>query len=143
MEYVEVARAKSPRGEIVLRERRAPDAPVVHELRVNGVFVMDTLETGSEKALARSALAHVDAPRSVLIGGLGLGFTAHEVLADRAVERVVVVEVEDDLVRWLRDGTVPHGPAYLADDRLTVVTADLGVVMAEAKPGSYDLVLVD
>jgi spermidine synthase len=146
MEYVEVARARTPRGEIVLRERRAPDrddSPVALELRVNGVFVMDTFETGSEKALARAALARVEAPRSVLVGGLGLGFTTHEVLADKTVERVVVVEIEDDLVRWMRDGTVPHGPAYLADDRLTVVTADLGVVMAEAKPGSYDLVLVD
>jgi len=146
MEYVEVARAQTPRGEIVLRERRASDgesSPVVHELRVNGVFVMDTLETGSEKALAEAALAHVERPRAVLVGGLGLGFTAHEVLADKRVERVVVVEIEDDLVRWMRDGTVRHGPAYLADDRLTVVTADLAAVMAEAKPGSYDLVLVD
>jgi len=143
MEYVEVARAQTPRGEIVLRERRDPDCPAVLELRVNGVFVMDTLETGSEKELALAALAHVDRPRAVLIGGLGLGFTAHEVLADKRVERVVVVEIEDDLVRWMRDGTVPHGPSYLADERLTVVTADIGLVMAEATAGSYDLVLLD
>jgi len=143
MEYVEVARAQTPRGEIVLRERRETDSPVVLELRVNGVFVMDTLETGSEKELAQAALAHVEQPRAVLIGGLGLGFTAHEVLADRRVERVVVVEIEDDLVRWMRDGTVPHGPSYLADERLTVVTADVGVVMTEATAGSYDLVLLD
>jgi len=146
MEYVEVARAQSPRGEVLLRERRAPDgdaAPVVLELRVNGVFVMDTQETGSEKELAQAALAHVERPREVLIGGLGLGFTAHEVLADKRVERVVVVEIEDDLVRWMRDGTVPHGPSYLADERLTVVSADVGVVMEEATAGSYDLVLLD
>lgn len=143
MKYVEVARAQSPRGEIVLRERREADSPLGLELRVNGVFVMDTLETGSEKELARAALAHVEQPRAVLIGGLGLGFTAHEVLADKRVERVVVVEIEDDLVRWMRDGTVPHGPSYLADERLTVVTADVGVVMAEATTGSYDLVLLD
>ena len=141
-----MARARSPRGEILLRERRAADgdaSPVVLELRVNGVFVMDTQETGSEKQLAQAALAHVDRPRDVLVGGLGLGFTAHEVLADKRVERVVVVEIEDDLVRWMRDGTVPHGPTYLADERLTVVTADITVVMAEAAPGSYDLVLLD
>jgi len=138
-----VARAQSPRGEIVLRERREADSPLGLELRVNGVFVMDTLETGSEKELAQAALAHVEQPRAVLIGGLGLGFTAHEVLADNRVERVVVVEIEDDLVRWMRDGTVPHGPSYLADERLTVVIADVGVVMAEATAGSYDLVLLD
>ena len=147
VEYSEVARAQSPRGEIVLRERRdpaaGPNAPAVLELRVNGVFVMDTLETSSEKGLATAALKRVENPRNVVIGGLGLGFTAHEVLADKRVERLVVVEIEDALVQWMRDGTVPHGPAYLADERLSVMTADIRVAMAEATPAAYDLVLLD
>ena len=84
MQYDDVARATSERGEIVLRKRGA-----VWELRVNGVFVMDTAETGSEIELARAALALADAPRDVLVGGLGLGFTAHEVLSDTRVERLV------------------------------------------------------
>jgi len=147
VEYSEVARAESPRGEIVLRERRAPEAgpnaPVVLELRVNGVFVMDTCETSSEKGLATTALKQVENPRDVVVGGLGLGFTLHEVLADARVERLVVVEIEDALVQWMRDGTVPHGPSYLADERLTVITADIRVAMAEASPSTYDLVLLD
>jgi spermidine synthase len=144
MEYVEVARAESGRGEIVLRERRARHGgPSVLELRVNGVFVMDTLETSSEKGLAAAALQQVDDPRNVVVGGLGLGFTMHEVLADKRVERLVVVEIEDALVRWMRDGTVPHGPSYLADERVSVMTADIRVAMAEATPAAYDLVLLD
>lgn len=144
MEYVEVARAESPRGEIVLRERREDSgSPAVLELRVNGVFVMDTRETSSERGLAVTALTQVDEPRNVAIGGLGLGFTMHEVLADKRVERLVVVEIEEALVRWMRDGTVPHGPAYLADDRLTVMNADIRLAMAEATPGAYDLILLD
>jgi spermidine synthase len=145
MEYFEVARARTPRGEIVLRERRPEDAggPAVLELRVNGVFVMDTAETGTERALARMALDLVASPRDVLIGGLGLGFTAHEVLGDARVERVVVAEIEDPIVQWLRKGTIPHGPTYLADSRLTVLTLDLADAVAEAGPGSYDLVLLD
>lgn len=147
MEYVDVARAESERGEIVLRERRDSDAPeqapAVLELRVNGVFVMDTLETSSEKGLATAALKQVENPRNVVVGGLGLGFTMHEVLADQRVEKLVVVEIEDALVQWMRDGTVPHGPAYLADQRLSVMTADIRVAMAEATPAAYDLVLLD
>jgi spermidine synthase len=147
VEYNEVARAESPRGEVVLRERRDPDAgpssPVVLELRVNGVFVMDTFETSSEKGLANAALKQVEEPRNVVIGGLGLGFTMHEVLADKRVEKLVVVEIEDAIVQWMRDGTVPHGPAYLADERVTVMTADIRVAMAEASPAAYDLVLLD
>jgi spermidine synthase len=146
MEYVEVARAESERGEVVLRERHDPDDPEgakVLELRVNGVFVMDTLETGTERRLAALALAQVESPRQVLIAGLGLGFTLHEVLSDHRVEHVAVVEIEDPLVRWMRDGTVPHGPSYLADERLLVVTADIRMAIAEATPGRWDLVLLD
>ena len=146
-EYAEIARAESERGEVVLRARRdpeaGPNAPQVLELRVNGVFVMDSRETSSEKGLAAAALAKVEHPRNVVVGGLGLGFTLHEVLADHRVERVVVVEIEAALVRWMRDGTVPHGPAYLADDRVTVVNADIRLAMAEATPAAYDLVLLD
>lgn len=147
MEYVEVARAVSERGEVVLRERHDPEpgdgAPATLELRVNGVFVMDTRETTTERELARAALARSDSPRTVLVGGLGLGFTLHELLADPRVERVVVVELEDALVRWMRDGTIPHGPAYLADARVHVQVADIRTAVAEATPGGYDLALLD
>ena len=144
MEYVEIARAESERGELVLRERRAENAPTSLELRANGVFVMDTAR-GEHRAGAGRARrsAAVDDPRAVVVGGLGLGFTMHEVLADRRVERCAVVEIEQALVDWMRDGTVPHGPALLADERVTVVVADIAVALAEATPASYDLVLLD
>ncbi|MDT9594443.1 hypothetical protein RDV89_15270 [Nocardioides zeae] len=134
-----VASATSERGEVVLR-RRDDGA---HELRVNGVFVMDTLETTSERLLAEAALAGCSSPRRVLVGGLGLGFTAHAVLADPRVEQVDVVEIEPAVVAWMRDGTVPHGPAYLADERLRVVEADAAVAIEEAADEAYDLVLLD
>jgi spermidine synthase len=143
VEYVEIARAETERGELVLRERRPENAPRALELRANGVFVMDTLETSTEQALAESALAEVDDPRAVVVGGLGLGFTMHEVLRDSRVEKVAVVEIEQALVDWMRDGTIPHGPGMLADERVSVVVADVAVALAEATPASYDLVLLD
>lgn len=143
MEYVEIARAESKRGELVLRERRDAAGPTVLELRANGVFVMDNLETSTEQALAESALAQVAEPRAVVVGGLGLGFTMHAVLADHRVERCAVVEIEQSLVDWMRDGTVPHGPTLLADERVHVVVADIAVALAEAPPSSYDLILLD
>ena len=139
---VEVARAESERGELVLRQRTEPDGSTTLELRANGVFVMDTRETSSERALAREALARHEAPGSVLVGGLGLGFTLAEVLADPRVRRVVVAEIEPALVGWLRDGTVPHGPALLADPRVEVRVADVADVIGEAE-GVFDLVLLD
>jgi spermidine synthase len=143
VEYVEIARAESERGELVLRERRPVDGPSSLELRVNGVFVMDNVEVSTERALAREALDLVADPRAVIVGGLGLGFTMHEVLADSRVELCSVVEIEQALVDWMRDGTVPDGPALLADERVNVVVADVAVALAEARPGTYDLILLD
>ena len=143
MEYVEIARAESERGELVLRERREPGGPAALELRANGVFVMDTHETSTEQALADAALELVEEPRDVLVGGLGLGYTMHRVLADHRVGRCSVVEIEQALVDWMRDGTIPHGPQLLADERTNLVVADIAVAVVEAPDASYDLVLLD
>lgn len=143
VEYVELARAESERGELVLRERRREGATPVVELRANGVFVMDNAEFTSEEALAAAALELVAEPREVLVGGLGLGFTAHRVLADLRVERCTVVEIEEALVGWMRDGTVPHGQSVLAEARARVVVADVAAALAEAGEATYDLVLLD
>jgi spermidine synthase len=138
----EVARAETERGELVLRRRTSGVGGDVLELRANGVFVMDTVETSSEIAMAEVALDLVPDPRDVLVGGLGLGFTLQRVLADVRVEKVAVVEIEADLIVWMRDGTVPHGPALLADRRVTVVNADIAMAINEARH-TYDLVLLD
>jgi spermidine synthase len=141
-DIAEIARAETERGELVLRRRVSESAADVLELRVNGVFVMDTLETTSEIELAAQALQLVDEPSSVLLGGLGLGFTLQRVLADARVERAVVVEIERPLIEWMRDGTVPHGPGILADARASVINADIAMAIAEAR-STYDLVLLD
>ncbi|MCW2709851.1 MAG: hypothetical protein JWP24_45 [Marmoricola sp.] len=141
-EYIEVARAESERGEMVLRRRIEEHAADALELRVNGVFVMDTRETSSEIELAAAALDLVTDPRDVVIGGLGLGFTVQRALADPRVERVRVVEIEEALIGWMRDGTIPHGPALLADRRVQIVNAGISMAIEEAT-STYDLVLLD
>ena len=135
----EVARSTSERGELVLRRRE--DGSL--ELRANGVFVMDTVETSTERELARRALDLHGNAGSVLIGGLGLGYTLAATLANPHVAAVTVVEIEPALVDWLREGTVPHGPALLADPRVTVTVADIADALAAAPPSAYDLVLLD
>lgn len=110
------------------------------ELRVNGVFVMDDAETSSERLLARAVLdggAH-----EILVGGLGLGYTLRELLASPAVRRVVVAELEADVVGWMRDGTVA-GAELLDDPRTFVVVADVRDVVTAQPPGSLDAIVLD
>ena len=112
------------------------------ELRVGGVFVMDDVETSSERLLANAMLAAVDRPQRVLVGGLGLGYTLREILADSRVERVVVAELEAAIPAWMREGVLP-GADLLADPRVDLRIADVRDVVDSTEPGSLDAILLD
>jgi len=140
-----VARAESGRGEVLVRRRRTGNdgqGEDVLELRVNGMFVMDTAETGTEQRLARATLAAVACPRRILVGGLGLGFTLAELLDDPRVEQVLVAEIEPAVVEWMRAGVLP-GAAQLADPRVRVAVGDVRDLAAELGDGDYDVILLD
>jgi spermidine synthase len=141
---VTLARAEGPRGQVVLR-RRGEHV----ELIVNGAFAMDTVDPSTEVELARLALEQLARPASVLVGGLGLGFTARAVLADPRVERLDVVEIEGQLVAWAREGPdsgiVPELAGLEDDPRCRLWTADIVDVLAgRAEPsGPWDVILLD
>ena len=140
-----VASAETPRGELTLRERTTEDGTVVHELIVAGVFAMDTADTSTETALAEQALAQVSDPRRVLVGGLGLGFTAWQVLKDRRVRELHVVELEEDIVHWARLGLTPTLGVLARHPRATLHTSGaLAALTDDEEPhGPWDLVLLD
>lgn len=139
----ELARVETPRGELVLRERRCPGEPPVLELRAGGAFVMDTAEVDSERYLAEATLELVDEPHTVVVGGLGLGFTLQRVLEDPRVRTCTVVEIESALLAWMSNGTIPHGPQLLGDERVRTLTADIAAAVTGAPTGSCDVVLLD
>jgi spermidine synthase len=122
---------------------RRGDGSGALDLRVNGVFVMTTAQTSSEIALAALAVRASVRPATVLVGGLGLGATVRRVLADDRVRQVCVVELERDLVGWLRDDLVPGGASLLADARVSVQVGDIRDAVASAAPASVDVVLLD
>jgi len=143
-----IARAVSPRGEIVLR-RRPADGEV--ELRVNGVFVMDTSRTATERALGERAVAALRdrlAPGAAMgptavIGGLGLGFTLLEIAACPLFGSIVVAEIEPSVVEWHRTGLVGHTADVLKDPRVCVVTADVRDVVEARPAASVDVLVLD
>jgi len=135
-----IARRVGARGEVVLRRRGTGDA-TVDELIVNGAFAMDSIETGSERALAGLAPAGA----SVLVGGLGLGFTA-EALLDRGVAAVDVVEIEEALVTWARGGVTTRLGRVADDRRVRLWVDDVRSVLTgtSSRPsGPWDAILLD
>lgn len=134
-----VARASDERGEIALARRGD-----VTELIVNGAFAMDTVHTATERALATLALDRLaGTDLHVLVGGLGLGFTARALLADPRVSHVEVVELHAPLVEWARDGLVPPIAGLLDDPRLSVTVGDVLDVVPALPHGRLDAVLLD
>lgn len=136
--YAVVAHASSPRGEVTLA-RRGRDH---FELRVNGVYVMDTASTATEEALAALALETSESPRRVLVGGLGLGFTARALLRDRRVELLLVAELEPALVAWSRDGVIPCADVA-ADPRVRLVVGDVRDVVRAEPHSTLDAIVLD
>ena len=118
--------------------RRRDDGSL--ELRVNGLFVMDDVETSSERALARSVLdagAH-----DILVGGLGLGFTTRELLADPSVEHLIVAEIHSEIAGWMRGGTIA-GADLLEDPRFELRTGDVQEIVPAMPATCLDAILLD
>lgn len=134
----------TPLGELVLRRRRRPGGEVVFEVTLNGSFLMSSLVNVAERELARRALARVaGTPRRVVVGGLGLGYTALEALAHPGVEELIVVELLSPVVAWHREGCLPVGRRLAGDPRVRLVEADFFNWIAEREGGGDDAVLVD
>jgi len=118
--------------------RRRDDGAL--ELRVNGVFVMDDVETSSEQVLARTVIDL--GAREIVVGGLGLGYTLRALLASPQVSRVVVAELHPEIVGWMREGTIP-GAELLTDERTQVVVGDVRDVVGAQSPASLDAIVLD
>lgn len=134
-----VGRARAPDGTEMALARRGEEWVV----RYAGRVLMSSRAHGSEDALAALALSRVRRLRTVLIGGLGLGYTLRAAL-DRAPPeaRVVVAEVVPEIVAWNR-GPVAHLAGRPLDDpRVSVEVRDVAAVVAEAR-GAFDAVLLD
>ncbi|HEY5820323.1 MAG TPA: hypothetical protein VIT20_00010 [Propionibacteriaceae bacterium] len=141
MEELEtLARSDGPRGEVVLR-RRISDGLVIDELVVNGAFAMDSAETLTERRLGQLAAGR----GRILVGGLGLGFTAAEILG-LGVDRLEVVDIESCLIDWARAGITSTLAAVAADPRTQLHAADIAEVLAGGVPGldgPWDAIVLD
>ncbi len=153
-------------GELCLRRRLEPvTATQVYEVKLGEEFLMSSLFTVAEEALAELGLAalaaHVaagtdrhdgDQPEvgwSVLVGGLGLGYTGVAALRDDSVSRLTIVEALEPVIEWHQQRLLPVSETLMGDPRTTVVLADFFATVAVGPSASgplataYDAVLLD
>ncbi len=149
--FEEIDHQSTPLGEISLRRRLEPVLQVdVWEVKLGDEFLMSSLFTASEEAVATLGLAAcVGDDLDVVVGGLGLGYTAVTALADDRVARLQVIEALPEVIGWHRDGLVPLGARLSNDGRCMLRHGDFfaliegGIEVEAAGDRRFDAILVD
>jgi len=141
-----LAYEKTPLGDLCLRRRELLSRPgtVITEITLDLQLLMSSYITVSERALADEAISrHSGVELSVLVGGLGLGYTAAQVLQSERVERVEVIELFPAVVGFMQQGLVPLSAELLEDPRFGVRQGDVYRTLREEADERWDLVLID
>jgi spermidine synthase len=139
----------SPLGDLTLRRRFEPViGEDVYEVKLGDEYLMSSLFTESERQLAILGLAPLAGDLDVLIGGLGLGYTAAEALRNQNVRSLLVIDLFQAVIDWHRKGLVPLGRTISDDPRCELRQGDF-FALARAgfdtrEPGrKFDAILLD
>lgn len=133
-------------GEVSLRRRRDPVVDRdVYEVQLNDEFLMSSLFTVAETELGHLGLAQMDRDDlHVLVGGLGLGYTAVAALEDPRVTSLTVVDAIEPVIDWHRRGLLPYTAGLADDARVQLVHDDFFDLVATGRAGKvYDVLLLD
>ncbi len=139
-------------GDLVLQRRRvaALGNAETYEVKLNDEYLMSSLFHEAEVALADLALDRLGGEDwSVVVGGLGLGYTAAATLRFKQMRRLVVVEYLEPVIDWHVRGIVPNGRALSDDPRCMYRHGDFfslarGDGFDPEMPGErFDAVLLD
>jgi spermidine synthase len=142
MKYLELmAETIAPDGTILRLTRRDREYTIL----ANGKSLMSSGMHGSEEALATFAchrIRTIEEP-SVLIGGLGMGFTLRATLDVLPADATVVVaELLPAVVEWNRGQLGPLAGYPLKDKRVRIEMCDVAVTLRSSS-GKFDAVILD
>lgn len=136
-------------GLITLRRRIDPTLEVeLYEVKLGDEFLMSSLFTVAERQLATLGLAAASGDSlDVLVGGLGLGYTAITALVDDRVHTLTVVDALSAVIGWHQRGLLPDAAALNRDPRVRLVEGDFFEMMragaSEGDAGQFDAILLD
>lgn len=142
----------TPIGALVLRRRHEARLGVdILEIKLGEEHLMSDLFTASEIALADLGLAACDGEAlDVVVGGLGLGYTAKAALDKTQTGSLLVVEYLEAVIEWHRTGLLPLGPDLTGDPRCRLLHGDFFALARsadgfdpDASGRKFDAILLD
>jgi spermidine synthase len=140
--WITLATATAPQGGALRLMRRGDEFSIRLD---GGNELMNSRLGGSEEALARLALDRLGArpAPSVLIGGLGMGFTLRAAQAVAPADaRLIVAEIAPELADWAATHMASVFGDCLSDPRVEIRIGDVGALIAAAE-GAFDAILLD
>lgn len=150
MKIEELAYHRTPLGDLTLRRR--PETllrnEVIFEVKLGDDFLMSSLFTEGEIQLSKLGLGGLGGALDVVVGGLGLGYTAAAALEFENVRSLLVIDLFQEVIDWHRSGLVPLGPTLTGDRRCELRQGDFFALALSgldvSAPGrTFDAVLVD
>lgn len=136
----------TPMGDLTLRRRMDATLGVeIFEVKLGDEFLMSSLFTVAEEELARLGLEAVTGDKlQVLVGGLGLGYTAIAALRDPRVATMTVIDTMPAVIDWHERGLLPVSESLTGDPRTRLVLDDFFALMRREPEGvRYDAILLD
>ncbi len=136
--FEELDYRQTPLGDLSLRRRTVLSLGGldVYEVILGDAFLMSSLFTVVEEALADLGLAAVEGDAlDVVVGGLGLGYTAQAALRHDSVRSLAVIDYLEPVIEWHENGLAPLGPELEADARCRFVHGDFFELALSAEEG--------
>ena len=150
MKIKELAYHKTPLGELTLRRRTETllQNKEVFEVKLGDEFLMSSLFTDGEIQLSRLGLAGLEGELDVVVGGLGLGYTAAAALENENVRSLLVIDLFQEVIDWHRNELVPLGSVLSEDERCEMRQGDFFELArtgfdAAGNERKFDAVLLD
>jgi len=124
----------------------------IFEIKLGDDFLMTSLFHEAEEQLSKISLQLLKGDQlEVVVGGLGLGYTALAALDDERVSNLLVIDFLGEVIEWHRRGLVPLGDRLTNDKRCQFVNADFFSLSQQTEIGfdlenpnrKFDAVLLD
>jgi spermidine synthase len=133
-----IERVTTPRGEIQLQRRGSE-----FEIISNGTFLMATYNGESEKILVKAAIEACEISNcSVLIGGLGVGYSLAEALRNTRVHQVTVIEIEEKIIEWNRSYLAAFSGNAIDNIKTKIINTDL-IDWISRTQDTFDVICLD
>jgi spermidine synthase len=150
MKIRELAYHRTALGELTLRRRTEPllQNEEVYEVKLGEEFLMSSLFTEGEKQLSRLGLSDLTGELDVVVGGLGLGYTAAAALENKNVRSLLVIDLFQEVIDWHRSKIVPLGGILAGDHRCAMRQGDFFELArtgfdVDDRKRKFDAVLLD